>query len=82
MFHSMTIMSEIKPGELADLVPKVLAGDEALFTQGQRPVAKLVSAFEKVSPLPTFNICSLKGHRVLTLNIFQEELADDIFNRP
>ena len=83
MFYSMTIMAEIKPGELADLVQKVLGGDEILFTQGQRPVAKLVSANEKATTsLTAFNIRSLKGHRVLTPNISQEELAEEMFSRP
>jgi antitoxin (DNA-binding transcriptional repressor) of toxin-antitoxin stability system len=79
----MTIVAEIKPGELADLVQKVLAGDEILFTQGQRPVAKLIQASEEAkTPRSNFTIRSISGHQVLTPNISQEELADEMFSRP
>ncbi len=73
---------EIRAGELADLIQKVLAGDEVLFTQGNKLVAKLVPAIEEpVPPRSGLNIRSIKGHRVLTPSISQEEVAADMFRR-
>ena len=79
---SMVVTTEIGSGQLADLVKQVQAGNEVLLTQGDKPVARLVSAREvngaSGSPL---RVQSLKGHRVLTPVISQEELAEDMFNR-
>lgn len=36
---SMTVITEIGAGELADLIKQVQAGDEVLLTQGNKPVA-------------------------------------------
>jgi prevent-host-death family protein len=78
----MTITAEIGAGELADLVKQVQAGDEVLLTQGNKPVAKLVSALkETVAPSTALRIRSLKGHRVLTPIISQTELAEEMFGR-
>jgi antitoxin (DNA-binding transcriptional repressor) of toxin-antitoxin stability system len=78
----MVVMTEIGTGQLADLVKQVQAGNEVLLTQGDKPVARLVPAREasagSASPL---NVRSLKGHRVLTPILSQEELADDLFDR-
>jgi antitoxin (DNA-binding transcriptional repressor) of toxin-antitoxin stability system len=61
----------------------VQAGDEVVLTQGNKPVAKIVSASEKTaSPAAPLPIRSLKGHRVLTPNISQGELADEMFGWP
>ncbi len=80
MVLSVTVIAEIGAGELADLIKQVQAGDEILLTQGNKPVAKLVSAVEMSSPQrPVSPIRSLKGHRVLTLVISQSELADEMF---
>jgi len=68
--------------QLADLIKKVQAGAEVLLTQGNKPVAKLVSAGEPTAARRTgLRIRSLKGHRVLTPVITQTELADEMFGR-
>ena len=78
----MTVIAEIGAGELADLIKQVQAGDEVLLTQGNKPVAKLVSASEMSLPQRTVSpIRSLKGHRVLTPIISQSELADEMFGQ-
>ena len=80
----MTTAVEIEDatGHLADFVKQVQAGHEVLFTQGNKPVAKLVSASEKeLTPATPLQIRSLKGHRVLTPSISQSELAEEMFER-
>jgi prevent-host-death family protein len=80
----MTTAVEIKDAtaHLADFVKQVQAGHEVLFTQDNKPVAKLVSASEKESaPVTPLQIRSLKGHRVLTPSISQSELAEEMFDR-
>ena len=80
MVNHMIVTAEIGTGELADLIKKMQAGAEVLLTQGNKPVAKLVSAGEAtVAPRPTLTIRSLKGHRVLTPIISQTELAGEMF---
>jgi prevent-host-death family protein len=79
MVNQMTVTAEIGTGELADLIKKVQARAEVLLTQGNKPVAKLVSAGENPAPRPALRIRSLKGHRVLTPVIPQTELADEMF---
>jgi antitoxin (DNA-binding transcriptional repressor) of toxin-antitoxin stability system len=79
----MTMTAEIGAGQLAELVKQVQAGNEVLLTQGNQPVAKLVSAVEKTTaPRAPLQIRSLKGRRVLTTVISQSELADEMFARP
>ncbi len=74
--------AEIGTKQLADLIKRVQAGDEVLLTQGNKPVAKLVSAVEKgTSPGTPLEVRSFKGHRVLTPIISQEELAEEMFGR-
>jgi len=83
MLKGMILTTEIRAGELADLIKQVQAGNEVLLTQSNKPVAKLVSASEKAaSPGAPLPIHSLAGHRVLTANISQAELADEMFGRP
>lgn len=78
----MTVRAEIETKQLADLVKQVQAGNEVLLTQGDRPVAKIVSAVEKeASPGVALNIRSFKGHQILTPVISQEALAEDMFGR-
>jgi antitoxin (DNA-binding transcriptional repressor) of toxin-antitoxin stability system len=78
----MTVRAEIGTTQLADLIKHVQAGDEVLLTQGNKPVAKLVSAVEEgIYPGTPLQIRSLKGHRVLTPTISQEDLADELFAR-
>lgn len=78
----MTMRAEIAAGQLADLVKQVQAGNEVLLTQGDRLVARLVSAVENgAAPQTTLQIRSLKGHRVLTPMISQRDLAEDMFSR-
>jgi prevent-host-death family protein len=77
------ITTEIGAGQLAELVKQVQAGNEVLLTQSNKPVAKLVSASEWThSPGALLQIRSLKGHRVLTPVISQDELAEEMFGRP
>jgi prevent-host-death family protein len=78
----MVVTTEIGTGQLADLVKQVQAGNEVLLTQDDQPVARLVPAREvKAANGPPFRVQSLKGHRVLTPVISQEELAEDMFKR-
>jgi prevent-host-death family protein len=78
----MIVTAEIGTRQLADLVKQVQAGDEVLLTQGNKPVAKLVSALEKAAaPRTALQVRSLTGHRVLTPVISQAELADEMFGR-
>ena len=82
MMTSMIVTAEVGSGQLADLVKQVQAGDEVLLTQGNKPVARIVSALEKkVSAGVALKIRSIKGHRVLTPVISQGELAEEIFGR-
>jgi prevent-host-death family protein len=78
----MTVTTEIETGQLADLVKQVQAGHEVLLTVSNKPVAKIVSASENAtSNTEPLQIRSLKGHRVLTSSISQEELAEEMFKR-
>lgn len=78
----MKVTAEIKTGQLSDLIKQVQAGDEATLTQGNKPETRLVQALEEFVPTPAaFQIRSLKGHRVLTPVISQEDLADEMFSR-
>jgi prevent-host-death family protein len=79
----MTKTEEINEfsGQLAELIKQVQAGNEAVLTQDNRPVAKVVSAKEERNASGTIEIRSLKGHRVLTPAISQSELADEMFAR-
>jgi antitoxin (DNA-binding transcriptional repressor) of toxin-antitoxin stability system len=78
----MTVMAEIGPGQLADLVKQVLAGHEVVLTQGSEPVAKLVPTGQQNGvPAANLRIRSLKGHRVLAPVISQEEIAGEMFGR-
>ena len=82
MMRVMIVTAEIGSGQLAELVKQVLAGNEVLLTQGDKPVAKLVPAFEKSVPKGSaLRIRSLQGHRVLTPVISQDELAEEMFGR-
>ena len=76
----MTMTAEVRAEQLAELVKQVQAGNEVLLTQGSKPVAKLVAApAPPVGPSP-LNFRSFKGHRVLTPQIAQGELADEMFS--
>ena len=67
-------------GTLAELVKEVQAGNEVLLTQGQKPVARIISASEKeVHAVGKLQIRSLKGHQVLTPNISTAEIMDEMF---
>ncbi|HEX3718898.1 MAG TPA: hypothetical protein VH595_13095 [Verrucomicrobiae bacterium] len=78
----MVVTTEVRTGQLADLVKQVQAGNEILLTQGDKPVARLVAALEaKPANGSPLSVQSLKGHRVLTPVISQEELAEEMFNR-
>jgi prevent-host-death family protein len=78
----MRVTAEVGTGQLADLIKQVQAGDEVLLTQGNKPVAKIVSAAENgISPGTALNIRSIKGHRVLAPIISQGDLAEEMFGR-
>ena len=82
MVNGMIVTAEIGTGELANLIKKMQAGAEVSLTQGNKPVAKLVSVGDETTttrPVPP--IRSLKGHRVLTPIIPQTELAEEMFER-
>jgi prevent-host-death family protein len=82
LVKGMIVTAEIGTGELADLIKKVQAGAEVLLTQGNKPVAKLVSASEETAATrPALPVHSLNGHRVLTPVIPQTELAEEMFGR-
>ena len=77
----MTTTAEISEltGQLAELVKQVQAGNEVVFTEGNRPVARLVPAVGQAAGV-ALRIRSLKGHRVLTPVIGQAELAEELFS--
>ncbi|HZM06799.1 MAG TPA: type II toxin-antitoxin system prevent-host-death family antitoxin [Candidatus Saccharimonadales bacterium] len=78
----MIVTAEVGTSQLADLIKQVQAGDEVLLTQGNKPVAKIVSASDNgIPPGVALNIRSIKGHQVLTPIISQQELAEEIFGR-
>ena len=78
----MVVSTEIEDGNLAELVKQVQAGNEVLLTQGDRPVARLISAHEtEAGNNPPFHVRSIPGRRVLTPVIRQEELAGEFFDR-
>jgi prevent-host-death family protein len=78
----MVVTTEIGTGQLADLVKQVQAGNEVLLTHGDKPVARIVSAQETEAGHGTaLRIRSLAGHRVLTPNISQGDLAEEMFAR-
>lgn len=75
----MTMTAEVHAAQLAELIKQVQAGNEVLLTQGNKPVAKLVSAPAN-SPSVPLKISSLEGHRVLTPVISQADLAEEMFD--
>ena len=78
----MVVSTEIEKGNLAELVKQVQAGNEVLLTQGDKPVARLISALEpEAGNNPAFHVRSIPGHRVVTPVILQEELAGEFFDR-
>ena len=78
----MIVTEEIGTKQLADLIKQVQAGDEVLLTQGNQPVARLVSALkENAPPRAALRVRSLKGHKVLTPVISPAELAGEMFDR-
>ncbi len=79
----MTTTAEISEltGQLAELVKQVQAGNEVLFTEGNKPVARLVSAHGQAVAGAALQIRSLKGHRVLTPVISHAELAEEMLGR-
>ena len=78
----MTVTKEVEAGQLAELLKQVRAGNEVLLTEGHKPVAKLVAARqEKSEPKAPWKLHSISGHRVLTPNISQAEIAEEMFDR-
>jgi antitoxin (DNA-binding transcriptional repressor) of toxin-antitoxin stability system len=78
----MTVIKEVGAAHLADLIKQVQAGNEVLLTQGDKPVARIVSAHVlETGNGATLRIRSLKGHQVLTPIISQGELAEEMFGQ-
>ncbi len=77
----MTKIAEVKEFTgLAELIKQVQAGNEVVLTDGNKPVAKIISVTAKeMIPGAPLKIESLKGHRVLTLTISQAEIAEEMF---
>jgi antitoxin (DNA-binding transcriptional repressor) of toxin-antitoxin stability system len=76
----MTVKAEVGTGDLAELIKQVQAGNEVLLTQGNKPVARIVVAGGNGIPTGKgLKIRSIKGHRVLTPIISQDELAEEMF---
>ena len=81
-YLGMTVTAEIGTKSLADLIKQVQGGDEVLLTLGNKPVAKIVAAPENgIASSTALNVRSIKGHRVLTPIISQEELAEEMFGQ-
>jgi antitoxin (DNA-binding transcriptional repressor) of toxin-antitoxin stability system len=79
----MTMRTEVGDAQLADLVKQVQAGNDVLLTEGDKPVARLVPAGQMEAGDGTaLRIRSLKGHRVLTPDVSQGELAGEMFGQP
>ena len=70
-------------GRLAELIKQVQAGNEVLLTEGNKPVAKIISATAKeITPGVPLKINSLKGHRALTPSAFRSvEESEAAFRR-
>ena len=82
MLGCMMVEEKIGTRQLADLVKQVQAGNEVLLTQGNKPVAKIVSAPENgFSSGAALRIRSMKSHRVLTPIISQGELTEEMFGQ-
>jgi antitoxin (DNA-binding transcriptional repressor) of toxin-antitoxin stability system len=78
----MTVIKEVGAAHLADLIKQVQAGNEVLLTQGDKPVARIVSAHVlETGNGAALHIRSLKGHQVLTPIISQGELAEEMFGQ-
>jgi len=78
----MVVTAEIKAGQLAELLKQVQAGNEVLLTLDHKPVAKLVAAAQQTSELKApWKLHAISGHRVLTPNISQAEIAEEMFDR-
>ena len=78
----MIVTEEVKAGQLVELLKQVQAGNEVLLTQGHKPVAKLVAPPLETSEMKTgWKLHAISGHRVLTPNISQAEIAEDMFDR-
>ena len=76
------VTEEIGTKQLSDLIKQVQAGNEVWLTQDDKLVAKIVSVSEREMPSSNaLNIRSIKGHLVLTPNISQAELAEEMFVR-
>jgi prevent-host-death family protein len=78
----MTVREEVQPGQLANLLKQVRAGNEVVLTQDNKPVAKLISAAagKRVGKKP-WKLHSLKGHKVLIPNFTHAEIADEMFGQ-
>jgi prevent-host-death family protein len=75
----MIVTAEVGSRQLADLIKQVQAGDEVLLTQGDKPVAKIVTASEKeIASGTALEVRSIKGHRVLTPIIAQGDVAEEM----
>jgi prevent-host-death family protein len=79
MLGNMTVTAEVGTQQLADLVKQVQAGDEVLLTQGNKPVAKIVSASGNGNSSAPRSLSSARHDHVLRLAQQPPNLADNHF---
>ena len=79
----MTTIAELKDlAGLAELLKQVEAGNEVLITHNDQPVARLVPLMSETESLGRkLRYRSISGHRVLTPDISQSDLADELLGR-
>jgi antitoxin (DNA-binding transcriptional repressor) of toxin-antitoxin stability system len=83
----MTMVTEIAAAKLAELVKEVQAGNEVVLTDGGHAVARIVQATPTVTEkngedlVEKLNRISFKGVKVLTPNISQAEIAEEMYDR-
>lgn len=76
----MTKTAEINQfAGLAELVKQVRAGNEVVLTEGNKPVARIVSTVAKeITSGTKLPITSYKGRKVLTPKISSAEIMDEM----
>jgi antitoxin (DNA-binding transcriptional repressor) of toxin-antitoxin stability system len=81
--EDVTVTADIGTSVLRDLVKHIQEGDEMLLTEGDKPVAKIVSAAVKeTQPERGLRLpAGFSGHRPLYTVVTQAELAEEMFSR-
>ncbi len=75
------VRAEIADSRLPELIRQVQAGDEILLTQDQEPVARLVPAAPLSRTALPFSIRSFSGHRIISPEISQADLSEELFGQ-